>query len=157
MAVTLLSYYIICNYPFEELPFQKPKLIFMKIHFRNRLLNKTTTGKSTASPTKRSSMVNGKTQSAATGPKIAKPVQKPASSSSSSPAAAKSAAGATKAKATTAVKSRLPQPSPSRIPQATSLKSLNQRQNVAAKAPASSPHSRHGITNLQSNSANRFC
>ena len=155
MAVTLLSYYIICNYPFEELPFQKPKLIFMKIHFRNRLLNKTTTGKSTASPTKRSSMVNGKTQSAATGPKIAKPVQKPTSSSSSSPAAAKSAAAA-KAKAT-AIKSRLPQPSPSRIPQATSLKSLNQRQNVAAKAPASSPHSRHGITNLQSNSANRFC
>ena len=127
----------------------------MKFHFRNRLLNKTTTGKSTASPTKRSSMVNGKTQSAATGPKIAKPVQKPTSSSSSSPAAAKSAAGAAKAKAT-AVKSRLPQPSPSRIPQATSLKSLNQRQNVAAKAPASSPHSRHGIINLQTYSANRF-
>ena len=128
----------------------------MKIHFRNRLLNKTTTGKSTASPTKRSSMVNGKTQSAATGPKIAKPVQKPTSSSSSSPAAAKSAAGAAKAKAT-AVKSRLPQPSPSRIPQATSLKSLNQRQNVAAKAPASSPHSRHGINNLKNNLENRFC
>lgn len=127
----------------------------MKIHFRNRLLNKTTTGKSTASPTKRSSMVNGKTQSAA-GPKIAKPVQKPTSSSSSSPAAAKSAAGAAKAKAT-AVKSRLPQPSPSRIPQATSLKSLNQRQNVAAKAPASSPHSRHGINILQNNIQNRFC
>ena len=101
--------------------------------YRNRLHNKSTTGKTTASPTKRSSTVNGKTPA---GPKIAKPVQKPKVSSSVAPAK-----GAAK---TSAIKSRLPQPSPSRIPQATSLKSLN-RPNVAAKAPASSPHSRYGI------------
>ena len=102
-------------------------------------MNKTTSGKTTASPTKRSSAVNGKTPTAAAGPKIAKPVQKPAAATSSPAAAARGAAKAS------AIKSRLPQPSPSRIPQATSLKSLNNRQHVAAKAPASSPHSRHGI------------
>ena len=101
-------------------------------------MNKTTSGKTTASPTKRSSAVNGKTPTAAAGPKIAKPVQKPA-------AATSSARGAATAAKASAIKSRLPQPSPSRIPQATSLKSLNNRQHVAAKAPASSPHSRHGI------------